>query len=90
MEKPAKDAWSTPQEALEDALELEKYVNEALLNLHQMATDKGDPHLTDFLEANFLDEQVQEMKNISDWITQLSNVGPGIGEHMIDTEINHE
>merc|ERR1712192_233130 len=40
----------TPLEAMEAALELEKTVNQSLLDLHKVAGDKGDGHLCDFLE----------------------------------------
>ena len=33
-------------------------VNQSLLDLHAAAGEKGDAHLCDFLEANYLDEQV--------------------------------
>merc|ERR1711962_1607579 len=45
-------------QAMEAALELEKTVNQSLLDLHSKAGDKGDAHLCDFLEGNYLNEQV--------------------------------
>merc|ERR1711890_46051 len=41
-------------EAMEAALELEKTVNQSLLDLHKCADSKGDAHLCDFLEAEYL------------------------------------
>merc|ERR1712080_698216 len=41
----------SPAEAMEAALELEKTVNQSLLDLHKCADSKGDAHLCDFLEA---------------------------------------
>merc|ERR1712179_294604 len=49
-----------PRGALEAALELEKTVNQSLLDMHK-ASD-GDAHLCDFLEGEFLDEQVDAIK----------------------------
>merc|ERR1712180_154106 len=83
--KPTTMEWGTPLEAMEAALELEKTVNQSLLDLHKGAD--GDAHLCDFLEANFLDEQVDAIKEISGWITKLKRAGPGLGFHMIDKEI---
>merc|ERR1712034_149700 len=57
--KPSSMEWGTPLEAMEAALELEKTVNQSLLDLHKAAGDKGDSHLCDFLEAEFLGEQVE-------------------------------
>merc|ERR1712198_822566 len=49
--KPSSMEWGTPLDALEAALELEKTVNQSLLDLHK-ASD-GDAHLCDFLEGEF-------------------------------------
>merc|ERR1711955_124506 len=76
--------WGTPLEAMEAALELEKTVNQSLLDMHKGA--EGDAHLCDFLEGNFLDEQVDAIKEISGWITKLKRAGPGIGFHLIDKD----
>merc|ERR1712083_604869 len=78
--------WGTPLEAMEAALELEKTVNQSLLDLHKVAD--GDAHLCDFLEANFLDEQVDAIKEISVWVTKLKRTGPGLGFHLIDKDIS--
>merc|ERR1712189_12567 len=83
--KPSPMEWGTPLDALEAALELEKTVNQSLLDLHK-ASD-GDAHLSDFLEGEFLGEQVDAIKEISGWITKMKRVGPGIGFHLIDKEI---
>merc|ERR1712119_27496 len=56
--KPCNSEWGTPLEAMEAALELEKTVNQSLLDLHKVAGDKGDGHLCDFLESEYLEEQV--------------------------------
>merc|ERR1719466_362176 len=82
--RPSATEWGTPLEALEAALELEKTVNQSLLDMHKAAD--GDAHLCDFLEANFLDEQVDAIKEISAWITKLKRTGPGLGFHLIDKD----
>lgn len=50
VRKPAKDDWGTPLEVLETSLEMEKAVNEALLNLHVVAENSKDPQMMDYLE----------------------------------------
>ena len=57
--KPAQDTWGTPLDALQAALELEKSVNQALLNLHKVADSHTDPQMCDFIESEFLTEQVR-------------------------------
>uniref|UniRef100_A0A2K6RS39 Ferritin n=1 Tax=Rhinopithecus roxellana TaxID=61622 RepID=A0A2K6RS39_RHIRO len=50
--------------AMECALHLEKNVNQSLLELHKLATDKNDPHLCDFIETHYLNEQVKAIKEL--------------------------
>ena len=42
--------------------------------------------MADWLESEFLDEQVKSIKEISEHITNLKRVGPGFGEYMFDKE----
>lgn len=55
---PEKDDWGTGHQAMQSALELEKHVNQALLDLHKTADSHGDAQMCDFIEANYLTEQV--------------------------------
>ena len=52
--------WGTCLEAMEAALELEKMVNQTLLELAKAADDKGDSNLSDFVDE-FLEEQVEDV-----------------------------
>ncbi|NWH82950.1 FRI1 protein, partial [Piaya cayana] len=45
IKKPERDTWGTALEAVEAALQLEKSVNQALLELHRLGSEKGDPHV---------------------------------------------
>ena len=55
--------------------------------MHTCASQKTDPQFCDFLESEFLAEQVEDMKEKSDMISKLQRVGPGVGWHMIDQEL---
>merc|ERR1711974_51393 len=70
--KPTTMEWGTPLEAMEAALELEKTVNQSLL---------------DFLESEYLGEQVEGIKSIGDLITKMKRAGDGLGLHLIDKEM---
>lgn len=86
--KPSQDEWGNGLNALETALDLEKKVNQSLLSLHELATSKVDPHLTDYLEGEFLDEQVESIKKLGDYITKLKRAGPtGLGEYLFDKDL---
>ncbi|XP_077313639.1 ferritin, middle subunit-like [Lithobates pipiens] len=87
IKKPERDEWGNTLEAMQTALQLEKTVNQALLDLHNLATDKVDPHLCDFLESEYLEEQVKDIKRFGDFITNLKRLGlpeNGMGEYLFD------
>ena len=46
LQKPEKDEWGTGLEAILTALELEKKVNQALLDLHKVASSFNDSQVT--------------------------------------------
>ena len=62
-------------------------VNQSLLDLHKASESKGDAHLCDFLEAEYLAEQVEAIKEIGDMITKIKRAGDGLGLHIMDKEI---
>merc|ERR1712013_433293 len=84
--KPVTMEWGTCLEAMEAALELEKTVNESLLELTKCANAKGDSHLSDFIDE-FLEDQVASIKSIGDTITKLKRVGDGLGLFLFDKEM---
>ncbi|KAL3883536.1 hypothetical protein ACJMK2_029792 [Sinanodonta woodiana] len=86
IKKPDRDEWGTGLDAMEVALDLEKSVNQALLDLHKVAESRGDPQMMDFIEHEYLEEQVSSIKELCDHITNLKRVGPGLGEYMFDKE----
>jgi len=87
IDKPERDEWGSGLDAMQMALSLERNVNQTLLDLHKSASQQNDSHLTDFLEGEFLDEQVESIKQISSYITQLKRVGAGLGEYTFDKDL---
>lgn len=73
--------------AMELALSLEKLTNEKLLNLHKVADN--DPQLQDFIDSEFLKEQVESIKKIAEYVTQLRMVGKGHGVWHFDQTLLH-
>ena len=53
------------------ALRLEKSINEKLLGLHKTAEESGDPQFSDYIEGNYLNEQVEAISEISKIISVL-------------------
>ena len=58
IQKPNTDDWESALAAVEASLDLEKSVHDSILALHKNADEQGDAQLTDFLEGEFLKEQV--------------------------------
>eukprot|EP01094_Clydonella_sp_ATCC50884_P011304 TRINITY_DN210_c0_g1_i1.p1 TRINITY_DN210_c0_g1~~TRINITY_DN210_c0_g1_i1.p1 ORF type:complete len:169 (-),score=87.35 TRINITY_DN210_c0_g1_i1:72-578(-) len=86
--KEPKQTWSSALEALEDALTLEKSVNESLLKLHATADRNNDPQMTDYLEGEFLKEQVDAEKELADMITNLKRCGEGLGVFLFNQSLS--
>uniref|UniRef100_A0A2K5Z4J1 Ferritin n=1 Tax=Mandrillus leucophaeus TaxID=9568 RepID=A0A2K5Z4J1_MANLE len=81
VEKPDYDDW-------ESGLHLEKNVNRSLLELHKLATDKNDPHLCDFIETHYLNEQVKAIKELGDHVTNLRKMGYLFDKHTLGDSDN--
>ena len=50
-------------------------------------SENNDPHLCDFIETQYLDEQMKSIKELGDHVTTLRRLGaPGSGraEHLFD------
>ena len=63
-----------PNDILESfniALELEKSINQKLIDLHRVAEDSNDAQFSDYIEGNFLNEQVEAISEISKIISVL-------------------
>jgi len=73
--------------AMELALALEKLTNEKLLQLHQVASDSNDAQMCDFVEGEFLTEQVEAIKKVSEFVAQLRRVGKGHGVYHFDLQL---
>ncbi|XP_057588974.1 ferritin light chain-like [Hippopotamus amphibius kiboko] len=94
VKKPSQDEWGKTQDAMEAAMLLEKNLNQALLDLHALGSARADPHLCDFLENHFLDEEVKLIKKMGDHLTNLCRLGgpqAGLGEYLFERlTLKHE
>ncbi|XP_059943823.1 ferritin light chain-like [Mesoplodon densirostris] len=64
-QKPSQKEWNKTQDAMEAAILMEKNLNQALLDPHALGWARTDPHLCDFLESRFLDEQVKLIQKMA-------------------------
>uniref|UniRef100_T1J101 Ferritin n=1 Tax=Strigamia maritima TaxID=126957 RepID=T1J101_STRMM len=63
--------WETGLQALQEAIKMENKVTDLLIDIHKVATDSGDGALTDFLESEFLDEQIESIRMLQRYINTL-------------------
>uniref|UniRef100_A0A452ECA2 Ferritin n=1 Tax=Capra hircus TaxID=9925 RepID=A0A452ECA2_CAPHI len=82
------DDWEDGQNAMKCVLHLEKSVNQSLLELHKLATDRNDPHLCDFIGTHYLNEQVKSNKELSDHATNLCKTGYLFDKHILGNRDN--
>lgn len=61
---------------------------QSLLEIHGLASLHSDPNLCDFLDSEYLQEQVDGIKELSDHITNLNRVGEGLGVYMFDKNLS--
>ncbi|XP_067858525.1 ferritin heavy chain, oocyte isoform-like [Heptranchias perlo] len=90
IKKPEQDERNNVLEVMQRALQMKKNVNQSLLDLHRLSTESTDPHLCDFLETHYLDEQVKMIKKLGDHITNLKRLGApenGMGVYLFDKHI---
>lgn len=84
---PQQEAWQSSLNAMEFAMVLAKTVNDSLLHLHSLASNKKDTHLCELLESHCLHQQVQFIKKLGDHLTQLCKMGApesGLAEYLFD------
>ena len=61
---------------------------QSLLDVHSIAASHNDANMCDFLETEFLQEQVDAIKEIADHVTNLQRVGEGLGVYMFDKQLS--
>ncbi|CAL1685371.1 unnamed protein product [Lasius platythorax] len=90
VQAPTRRDWNSAKDAMTEALQLEKKVNQKLLELHGIASTHNDANFLDFLETEFLQEQVDAIKEISDHVTNLERVGEGLGVFIFDKKLTDQ
>ena len=61
--------------SFEKAIEMEQIVYKSLLSVHVVGETCGDPQFTDFIESEYLEEQVSALNEITKYISQLKRIG---------------
>jgi len=77
--------------AMELVLSLEKLVSEKLYNLHRVAEEAHDIHLKHLVEGEWLTEQIESIRKISGFVSELRRIGKdGHGVVYWDKELLEE
>ncbi|XP_055987064.1 ferritin light chain-like [Sorex fumeus] len=71
QQAPSPGEWCSCLHAMEVALELEKSLNQAVVELHSLASAKEETNLLAFLEDYFLEKEADRIKQMSDYLTNL-------------------
>ncbi|XP_002762801.1 ferritin heavy polypeptide-like 17 [Callithrix jacchus] len=86
VKKPERQGWESGLKAMECAFNLEKTINQSLLELYQLATEKGDSQLCDSLGSH-LHEQVKAIKELGDYVSNLRKIRSpeaGLAEYLFN------
>ncbi|XP_054168739.1 ferritin heavy chain B-like [Oppia nitens] len=88
VKMPVKSTWNSPKQALEDAIQLENDVNDYIHKIHGIAEHTClDPHLMDFIESEYLEEQMTSINQLTRIHTILSQMQNGVGEYLLDRQL---
>lgn len=60
---------------------------QSLLDLHRVASNHNDSHLTNFLEEEYLKEQAEAINTLAKYVTNLQRVGDGLGVYIFDKDL---
>lgn len=80
------DGTSDALYAMDLSLQLEKFVYKKLQDLHKVAETADDPEMQDFIEG-YLSHQVEAIKEVADYVSQIKRVGTPHGVYQIDLEL---
>ncbi|CAG0892387.1 unnamed protein product [Cyprideis torosa] len=73
--------WTSPLEAMEEALDLQNSIDQSL---NSLVNDGNDYKLASFLDSNFLQAKTRSISLLMTYVTQLQRVGSGLGEFEFD------
>lgn len=91
VDESPKNEWSSPREALTDAIKLEKHVYSKIQYIHEVADKRcQDSHLTDFLEGYYFTEQVESIRELQTMLTKIEVADPAakaVIDHITDEKL---
>ena len=70
------------------ALEMEEKVYLKLLEVHKVGEEENDPQFCDFIEGEFLSEQIEAINQLGVYISQIKRIGSNNGHGLWDFDKN--
>lgn len=83
-----KEVNEVSEKPWENPINSPQFLPQSLLEVHSIASSHNDVNMCDFLETEFLQEQVDAIKEIADHVTNLQRVGEGLGVYMFDKQLS--
>ncbi|KAL3863379.1 hypothetical protein ACJMK2_005136 [Sinanodonta woodiana] len=88
---PVRTTWADGLEAVTDSLNVQKGIQKEILGVHTQAEAAGDPHLSQVLEGNFLDQNTELIKKLADYVAQLERLkkdnNSSLGEYVFEQNL---
>lgn len=75
IRKPETQEWESGLKAMQDALNVEEHINQSLLDLHQLATEKRGPPSVPLPGDRYLNQQVEFIKELAGHVSILRKTG---------------
>ncbi|XP_012882166.1 PREDICTED: ferritin heavy polypeptide-like 17 [Dipodomys ordii] len=72
--KPDQDDWQGAFQTLEYAFHLEVIITESLLDLYELAINKGELQLAHFLKDHFLSQQLETLFKLHHFLTNMRDI----------------
>lgn len=85
VKRPFQDDWDNTLKIMEAALLVERNLNQAILDLHDLGTDLKDHQLCKFLKT-FIGEEVKLLEKMGLYLTNLRRLAvppTGLGEYLV-------
>lgn len=91
VDESPKNEWSSPLDALNDAIKLENHVYAKLQYIYDVSEQKcQDGHLSDYLVTNFFSEQVESISELTEMMSRLNVKDPVAAstiEYLVDKDL---
>ncbi|XP_048191427.1 ferritin heavy chain-like [Perognathus longimembris pacificus] len=87
INKPDRDDWHSGLQAMECSFYLEMTISESFVELYQLAISKNDPHLYNYVKRHCLRPQLENVKKVANYLSELRRKRDGMNEYLFDRNV---